>query len=255
MRIQFLSDLHTEFHANMEFIKSHSFEVTGDVLVLAGDIGYLNDPALGKLQFWKWASENYREVMIIAGNHEFYNGCDLLSFGDSWTKMFLSNVGYYHNKVVRIDDTDFVLSTLWSHISPADRFFIERGMNDFRQIRYGGRLLSAEDYNVEHEKCLSFIQQSVAESTAKHIVVVTHHLPTRKAVSPHYRTNILNSAFATELGEYIVDNKIDYWIYGHSHENMDIQLGTTQVVCNQLGYVKNGEGDSGFDSGRFVVLS
>lgn len=107
-----------------------------------------------------------------------------------------------------------MLSILWSHISPADRFFIEHGMSDFRQIRYAGRLLSGEDYNVEHEKCLSFIQQSVAESTAKHIVVVTHYLPIRKAVSPHYRTNILNSAFATELGEYIVDNKIDCWIYG-----------------------------------------
>lgn len=86
MRVQYLSDLHTEFPENMEFIKVHPFEVTGDVLVLAGDIGYLNDPSLGKLRFWKWASENYREVMIIAGNHEFYNGSDLVAFGDSWTK-------------------------------------------------------------------------------------------------------------------------------------------------------------------------
>lgn len=254
MRIQFFSDLHTEFHENMEFIKSSPFEITGEVLVLAGDIGYLNDPALGKLQFWKWASENYREVLIIAGNHEYYNGSDLSAFGDNWARMFLGNVGYYHNKVVRIDNTDFVLSTLWSHINPTDRFFIERGMNDFRQIKYDDKWLTTDDYNEEHEKCLAFIKKSVAESTAKHIVVVTHHLPTLKVVSPHYRTNLLNSAFAIELGDYIVDSRIDCWIYGHSHENIDIQLGKTQIVCNQLGYVKNGEGEPRFDSGKFVEL-
>lgn len=163
-------------------------------------------------------------------------------------------LGIAGQKVVRIDDTDFVLSTLWSHINPADRFFIERGMNDFRQIKYNGQWLSTDDYNEEHEKCLSFIKKSVAESTAKRIVVVTHHLPTRQAVSPYYRTDILNSAFAIELGNYIVDSRIDYWIYGHSHENIDVQLGKTQIVCNQLGYVRNGEGEPNFASGKFMEL-
>ena len=36
----------------------------------------------------------------------------------------LSNAGYYQNKVVQIDDTDFILSTLWSHIRPEDEYFV-----------------------------------------------------------------------------------------------------------------------------------
>ena len=32
------------------------FEVVGDVLVFAGDTGYLRDRTLPNLKFWKWAS-------------------------------------------------------------------------------------------------------------------------------------------------------------------------------------------------------
>ncbi len=42
----------------------------------------------------------------MAGNHEFYGYGDVLANGDSWEKMLQPDVGYYQNKVVRIDDTD-----------------------------------------------------------------------------------------------------------------------------------------------------
>ena len=103
---------------------------------------------------------------------------DVLAYGDSWSREILPNVLYYYqNKVVRIDNVDFILSTLWSHIRPEDEYFVYRGMNDFRQILYNGRRFTPADFNAEHEKCLDFIKQSVAESTAKRIVLVTHHLP------------------------------------------------------------------------------
>ncbi len=73
--------------------------------------------------------------------------------------MIRENVGYYYNKVVRIDDTDFILTTLWSRIPEQDMFHVQRGMNDFRQIMYDGRRFTPDDFNLEHEKCLTFLKQ------------------------------------------------------------------------------------------------
>ena len=180
---------------------------------------------------------------------------DVLAYGDSWSREILPNVHYYQNKVVRIDNVDFILSTLWSHIRPEDEYFVHRGMNDFRQILYNGRRFTPADFNTEHEKCLEFIKQSVAESTAERIVVVTHHLPSMAVVAPEHKGSLLNSAFATELGNFIADNRIDAWIFGHSHANEEAIIGNTRLVCNQLGYVYYNEHLAGFDGKRFIEIT
>ena len=79
MNIQYASDIHLELSDNSRFIKSMPFEVAGDVLVFAGDTGYLRDRTLPNLKFWKWASAKYREVLLIPGIHEFYGNGDVLA--------------------------------------------------------------------------------------------------------------------------------------------------------------------------------
>ena len=161
MRIQYMSDLHMELYDNSRYIKAKEFEATGDVLVLAGDTFYLRDIIAPQKRFWNWASKNFRQVLMVPGNHEFYGNGDVIERGDSWQWMFRENVGYYYNKVVRIDDIDFILTTLWSKIPEVDMFYVLRGMNDFRQIMYDGRRFMPEDFNLEHEKCIRFLKQAV----------------------------------------------------------------------------------------------
>ena len=254
MTIQYASDLHLELTPNARYVRSNPLDVTGEVLVLAGDICNLMGTTLPCNEFWEWASANYREVLIVPGNHEYYQNYDVLADGDSWSREILPNVHYHQNKVVRIDNVDFILSTLWSHIRPEDEFVVEQGMYDFRQILYNGRRFTPADFNAEHEKCLDFIKRSVAESTAEHIVVVTHHLPTMAVVTPEHKGNLLNSAFATELGDFIADSRINAWIFGHSHANIDATIGKTRIVCNQLGYVYYHEHLKGFDGRRYIEL-
>ena len=84
----------------------------------------------------------------------------------------------------------------------------------FRQIKFDGKLLQVEEFNRMLQIGIDFIRESVEESMAAHIVVVTHHLPTLQAVAPHHKGSVLNSAFASEYGELIASSRIDAWIYG-----------------------------------------
>ena len=69
IRLQYASDLHLEFAENGSYIKHHPLQVTGDILVLAGDIGYLGDDNYSLHPFWDWASDNYEQVVVVPGNH------------------------------------------------------------------------------------------------------------------------------------------------------------------------------------------
>lgn len=237
MRIQYVSDLHLEFADNWRYLREHPLEVNGDVLVLAGDIGYLGDQKYQTHPFWDWASENYQQVLVVLGNHEFYKYYDLSTMKEGEVGEIRKNVHYYYNKVVRIDNVDFILSTLWSHIAEEDAPYCEQCVTDFRRILYSGNILTYREFNDEHERCLAFIKTAVACSDAKYKVVVTHHVPSFQLCAPEFEGSSLNGAFTAELEDYIKTSGIEYWIYGHSHRNINKVIGTTHCVCNQLGYV------------------
>lgn len=72
-------------------------------------------------------------------------------------------------------------------------------------------------------------------------------------MSPEFKGSPLNGAFTVELGGFIANSPIEYWIYGHSHRNIDKTVGNTKCVSNQLGYVFNNEHHS-FDRARYIEL-
>lgn len=241
MTIQYLSDLHLEFAANSDYVANMPKQAVGEILIIAGDSIYLGEESMEKLEFWDWAADHYEQVLLIPGNHEYYHNGDVLERGDSWTRMMRRNVGFYQNRVVTIDDTDFFLTTLWSHIDPRYEEYIVYHLNDFHQIEYGGDRFTPQDFNLEHQKCLTFLKHAMEASHAKHKVVVTHHVPSRFCVDSSYRDSPMESAFTVDLTNFIIDSDIDYWIYGHSHTNIQARIGSTRVVSNQLEYVANQE--------------
>ncbi len=173
MKIQYASDLHLEFADNWRILKQKEpMNVLGDILVLAGDIGYLGDDNYQTHPFWDWASESYQQVIVALGNHEFYKFCNLSSMHDGLIGEIRPNIHYYYNVVVHIQDIDIIVSTLWANIALEDAYITEHSVTDFRRIVYGEDILTFADFNREHKRCLEFIKQSVADSTAKHKIVV-----------------------------------------------------------------------------------
>ena len=228
MKIQYASDLHLEFGANSAILREHPMQPVGDILVLAGDIGYLSDDSLTKHPFWDWASDNFREVVVIPGNHELYRNFDINELTDGWELNLRNNARYVYNRVIHLDDTtDLIASTLWAEISPEDGYITQRNVSDFHYIR-----------DDEKGWPWGFFEDAVKESRADNIIVATHHVPSFALMDDEFNGSPINGAFTSELGDFIADSKIKYWIYGHSHRNISRLIGNTRCVCNQLGYVR-----------------
>lgn len=241
MVIQYASDLHLEFADNWRFLKEHTFEVMGEILVLAGDIGYLGDENYSKHPFWDFVSENYREVLVVPGNHEFYKFYDIAKLKDGLLLEVRPNVKVFYNDVIRIGDVDIIMSTLWGRITLQDAFVTETGVTDFRRILYKDEHLTYDSFNREHERCMAFLKKACRESTATHQVIITHHLPSFQLQYEGFKGSRINGAFVADEDDFIESCGAEYWVYGHSHKNISKVIGRTQFVSNQLGYVFSGE--------------
>ena len=141
IRIQYVSDLHLEFPQNRQWIEKHPLEVTGDILLIAGDTAYLDLPdskndTYSTYQFWDWASNHYNQVIVCLGNHDFYGYYDLHAMPNGFCKQIRHNIHAYYNSVVHLDGIDIIVSTLWSKIEPYDAFLTERNVSDFYRIMY-----------------------------------------------------------------------------------------------------------------------
>ena len=113
-------------------------------------------------------------------------------------------------------------------------------MMDFHRIRFEEDALSIAKYNALHRYAFDYIAAEVQKEGKK--IVITHHLPSIQCNAIEFRSSMITEAFCVDYTQFIQESSIDYWIYGHSHRNLeDIRIGNTTMVTNQLGYVELGE--------------
>lgn len=185
-------------------------EVTSDVLILTGDIAYLKDPHMEKFQFFDWASEHFRQTLIVPGNHEYYGGCEMDECENDFEYKIRDNVSYCNNRSVVIDHVEMFMTTLWSRISGRQASGIKYKLNDFRSNRYNENRLTIGIYNQLHEQSLSWLSTALQKSSSTYKIVVTHHYPTHLMEELAYSHDPINSAFITELSKFIETHNIDY---------------------------------------------
>ncbi len=109
-KIQYVSDLHLEFSKNKEFIKANPLLPSGDILLLVGDI--VPFAVMDKHQgFFSYLSDNFQMTYWITGNHEYYYFDAADKSGVLWGEV-RTNVVLLNNKVVQLQDTKVIFSTL-----------------------------------------------------------------------------------------------------------------------------------------------
>jgi hypothetical protein len=98
-------------------------------------------------------------------------------------------------------------------------------MNDYKLIwasEGAANPVSVADLNAIHADHFSWLSETLAHIRgtlpSARIVVLTHHLPTHRMISPKFMGNPLNSCFASSaLERCAAAVKPHCWIFGHSH--------------------------------------
>lgn len=229
MRLRILSDLHLEFHRDggESFIGCQS-DKDWDVLVLAGDIttSFHFADVLG----WFRRAAGDRPIVYVVGNHEYY-GSSVRQVQKALGALRDPKLFVLDNKVALIDGQRFIGSTLWfphsGLVEPLDQ-----SLSDFSQIE-GLR----EWVGKQATKSARFLDTHIEEGD----VVVTHHLPHRRSIHAQFEQSTLNGYFLHNVGGLVENGGAKVWVHGHTHCSCDYEAGTTRVICNPFGYLREGE--------------
>ena len=101
-----------------------------------------------------------------------------------------------------------LLSTLWSKIPIQNAYMTEHSVSDFYRIMASVKQLDSTRFNEEDEHCFSFLKKAIYESKAKHIIVVTHHVPSELLTDPAFKdSSILPRRFTIQQATLLMDCK------------------------------------------------
>jgi predicted phosphodiesterase len=268
MKLLVLSDLHLEHGASLTLPPSLEY----DVVVLAGDI---HSPG-HKAVHWAQRDSTFggRPVVLVPGNHEFYDRELRTELAAMRQAAEGSNVHVLSRASVVIHGVRFLGCMLWTDFqlpihqpdgsTAADvgraLEVANRGLNDFRLITVAAptkrqyrerefrRLLRAEDTLSMHWVDRDWLRRQLDERFAGPTVVVTHHAPSSGSAAERYASDWLTAAFVSDLPDPFFVGSADVWIHGHTHTSFDYVRGACRVLSNPRGYRLS---DGSFENDRF----
>ena len=277
MKLLILSDLHAEFRT---FEAPQGLDY--DVAVLAGDI-----MAPGRAAP-RWLRNPARfpdkPVILVAGNHEFYDTVMPTELADMRRAAAENGVHFLDCDEVVIEGVRFLGCTLWTDfrlridqpsaagqpaalLSDQERAMEEgsRFLNDYVAIRVeepqpsnarGARRLVPMDTLKVHRRHRAWLRRKLAEPFAGPTIVVTHHAPHRNSLATRFAGDWSSGAFVSEMNPEFFQVP-SLWIHGHTHNSFDYQVGTCRVVCNPRGYVDwNGRNENrNFDAALMLEVA
>lgn len=252
MKILLLSDLHLSVHPLAPPATD------ADVVVLAGDLGR---PARAAA----WARQFDRPTLLVAGNHEYYDGDLATTIEQLHREAEGSAVQVLERQAWCHAGVRFLGCTLWSdhrlYASPEER---ERGLaqagrivRDFTRIRVApdGPPFTPADSERLFDASVAWLDSQFAQPYDGPTVVVTHFAPSRSSIHERFAGSPLNACFVSDLEPRIRAWQPSLWLHGHVHDSFDYAIGDTRVVANPRGYAPAGRVENpSFDPGLVVEV-
>lgn len=252
LSFDYISDIHLEFRHKVftliDLQKEVKIEPSKEkTLILAGDIGYPYQD-----RFWTFLESCcnvYDKVFCIASNHEYYclDACanmvtiDQINEIIKTNRVKYENLHYLINESIIFDNIKVIGSTKWTSVPKNYIGLIKNAMNDYQQI-YSTKHsnISVNDTNEFNKISREFIIKEI-ENSEKDVIVITHHLPSRKLISPkHDPSSYVSYGYFSSM-EDVVTDKVKLWFAGHTHTKCVKVLNNAfncKCYVNPLGYPK-----------------
>ena len=242
MQIQYVSDLHLNDFPDTKPFSDFVKPGGAPILVVAGDVCPADHPLYEP--FLRWCSRNWRHVLIIAGNHEYF--CTVIPRNmDTIEKEIericapLPNVVFLQgSRSTLIDGVRFVGTTLWSDVDPAIWNVLgEKG--DYAASFVEGRRRTPADTVTLHRRQKAELDKAI-QAAREPLVVITHHLPSLTLVSPEYHESPTVACYASNC-DGLFRPPVKLWICGHAHRQGKFGVKGIPCVMNALGYASQTE--------------
>lgn len=241
MKIQLLSDIHVEFWREDQVEKLEALIRPADVLVAAGDI---NVGRTNTIKTLKILAQHYEQVLYCPGNHEYYGGLELKGFDNysQFSQKLPSNVRMLNPGSFTFQDVEFHGATLWTDFGnhPHTELMYRKFIQDYRRIP-DGTAYNIKGINKHHAGYFKMAYEN--RDRTKKQVFFSHFGPAYEAISERWKdvdatSSILNQYFYNDLGNWISTLDDAIWLFGHTHDSVDVMIGTTRCLARPVGYPK-----------------
>lgn len=258
MKIDVISDLHYSHWTTNNtrkinlFIKEY-IQPKSDYIIIAGDI---SNSIADTLSFLKVLKKQYKRVIIVWGNHDYYFSNSEMNKFDN----YIDRMKYFEDEVrklgidlltgniINIEDVNIGGTGAWYDFSYIKKIRPMLSNNDIAQnwsyYMNDSNYIKGLKKNTNIESYNSIInlsnqeKEKISKIFDKVDIMVTHISPLNEPrfAIEKYRMGIMTGAYFFDglgFGEYTTAK---YWIYGHTHDEQKFDVFDKIFISNPLGY-------------------
>ncbi len=231
LKFKLVSDLHAEHRDEREragyvrAVTANAHKVP--MLVMAGDIAHhrIIEPV------FRDVSTEYQHVIVVLGNHDYYGlrpAQALDVYREAASKY--PNVQVLNNDRTTIahEGKDYIIdgTTGWYNKVGVQMYPNWPDVECIEGFTY--------EIGDLHKQAIDFLLDKACEGPAD--LIVTHMLPGAAAVSEPWKNSRSNVMFVMASDPILKAVGAPMWVYGHTHDHVDVQHGDTRLVANPVGY-------------------
>jgi predicted phosphohydrolase len=258
MTIAYLSDIHTDYKANLIFLREVIqllIQRQPDLFILAGDISHHEDRLITTLAYFRGLT---CPKLVIPGNHDIWSKTETTSFEkhDRILPLIFSEFGWHWlpTNPYRINDSWAIAGTLgWYDYSFAAKVLrippiqyrnkIHQGLMwmDGRFAKWERDTKAYQDHEVL-AWCLEHLESDLDQLfDVPHLIGVSHHIPYEQLLFRHVPLSKW-AFFRAYMGTQKIGNTfakhpgLEHMIYGHRHYPIQKEVAGVQCHANPLCY-------------------